>query len=143
MPLPRLDTARDLARFLLGWAGAFPLLLLITIPIGPWIAAAHYYTLPVLFFAHFLFAVAGFAFLGLRPRLGRWCAVAATVLAIASGVVALFVIPMIDAKTGGGIGTWAVRGGLYLLHGAYLAGNAWLIAAVFRFKAATTRSAPG
>lgn len=135
MPLPRLDNPRLLGRYLIGWGGGFPLLLLITIPIGPWIAAAHYYTLPVVFLAHFLFAISGFAFLGERPRLGRWLVVPATILAVAAGVAALFVIPMIDAQIGGAIGTWAVRSALFLLHAAYLVGSAWLVTAALNLKA--------
>ena len=127
-----LRDAHSFGRVVVGWSGLFPLIFLLSSFAGLWLLAAHYYDLPVIFFAHFLYAVGGFAFMWKRVLLGRWLAGAGSIFALASTVAAISIIHMIapleDSKTA----TVLIRAALYLIHGLYFAGNVWIAVTIFK-----------
>jgi len=127
-----MTDTRKIALLLFAWAAAMPLLLLATVSLWHWLAAAHYYTAPVLFLGHFLFAVAGILFWVGRRGAGKWVAATAAVPGLLAAVVAMF---MIGGFGRAGSAVPLVDGGrdfLYVLHGLYAAGHCFVVVIAFR-----------
>lgn len=134
LPEEPLRDPRILGALIMAWGAAYPIILMIGVQFGEWMIAPHYYDLPAVFFAHFLFFMGGFIMTRGKIGVGKWLTIVAAVIGIASAVLVLSLIHMVKPHDiGENIGL-GLRIFLYVLHALYLAGNVYFVWAVFKVK---------
>ncbi len=136
MPLFIVKDLQGLVKLCFLWGAAIPIVLMASMKIGPWFAAVQYYGLPFLFLGHFLYVVAAFA--AIREKLGATKIMTglAAIPSIASGVLALSLIPSINPPDMEPGSLTMIRVALYGFYGLYILGNAYIVMSVFKVKAA-------